>query len=83
MVNYQSVEVVFNCSGVLAVGFPNVPVISCAVVGPSVAVFIAVGVTASANVRTIINIPSAGGISTGSSVLAVVGVLCCSSCLLC
>ncbi len=56
MINYQTV--VFNGSGVLAVGFPNVPIIFCGVVGPFVAVLISVGVTASANVPTIINIPS-------------------------
>ncbi len=37
-----------------------------------------VGVTASADVPTVINIPCARGVSNGSSVLAVVGVLCCS-----
>ncbi len=42
-----------------------------------------VGVTASADVPTVINIPCARGVSTTCSVLAVVGVLCCSSCLLC
>jgi hypothetical protein len=83
LVNHQTVDVVFNGSGVLAVGFTYVPVISCAVVGPYVSVVISVGVTATANVPTVINIPCARRVSTGSSVLAIVGILCCSSCLLC
>jgi hypothetical protein len=81
VVNNQTVVV--TGSGVLAVGFTNVPVISCAVVVHYVAVVISVGVTASAYFPTIINIPSARCVSTGTSLLAVVGVLCCSSYLLC
>jgi hypothetical protein len=52
VVNYQTV--VFNGSGVLAVGLPNFPVIFCAVVGHSVDVFISVvNVTCATHVCTL------------------------------